>query len=110
MRENDKNLFPWQCPLRDSDPILQESSMPVGLPAEEKMVKVGRLLFEQIRPEGVVQTRSSFGSQGHPRSLRMVPLDIRRNFLHFLFPGPCAYLVSFWSYGEKKNKNFIIRK
>jgi len=31
----------------------------------------------------------------------MVPLDRRQNFLHFLFPGPCAYLASFWSYGGK---------
>ena len=31
----------------------------------------------------------------------MVPSDRRQNFLHFLFPGPCAYLASFLSYGKK---------
>ena len=66
-----------------------------------KTEKVGRVLFEQIRPERVVQTGSSFGSRGHPKTLRMVPLNRRLNFLHFLFPRPCAYLASFWSYGEK---------
>jgi len=70
-----------------------------------KKAKIGRVLFEQIGPEGVVKTGSSFSSQGHPRSLRMVPSDGKQNFLHFLFPGPCAYLASFLSYGEKK-RNF----
>ena len=84
-----------------SDPVSQESSTSVGLPAREKTAKVGRVLFEQIGPQGVVQTGSSFGSQVYPRSLRMVPSDRRQNFLHFLFPGPRAYLASFWSYGEK---------
>jgi len=84
-----------------SDPVSQESSTSVGLPAREKTAKVGRVLFEQIGPQGVVQTGSSFGSEGYPRSLRMVPSDRRQNFLHFLFPGPRAYLASFWSYGEK---------
>ena len=51
--------------------------------------------------EGVVQTGSGFGCQGHSRSLRIVPFDRKQNFLYFLFPGPCAYLASFWSYGEK---------
>jgi len=36
-----------------------------------KKVKIGRVLFEQIGPEGLVQTGSSFCTQGHPRSLRM---------------------------------------
>jgi len=75
MSENDKNLFPWQRPLRDSNPISQESSTPVGLPAGEKTAKIGRVLFEQLGLEGAVQTGSSFGSQGHPRSLWMVPFD-----------------------------------
>jgi len=48
-----------------------------------------------------VQTGTSFDSQGHPRSLWMVPFDRRQNFIYFLFPGPHAYLASFWSYGEK---------
>ena len=47
-----------------------------------------RILFEQIGPERLVQTGNSFGSQGHPKSLRMVPFDRRQNFLYFLFPGP----------------------
>ena len=71
---------------------------------EKKTAKVGRVLFEQIGPEGVVglQTGTSVGSQVHPRSLRMVPSDRRQNFLHFLFPVvPCSYLASFLSYGEK---------
>jgi len=53
--------------LRYSDPISQESSTTVGLPAGEKTAKVGRVLFEQIGP-AVVLTGSNFGSQGHPRS------------------------------------------
>jgi len=65
-----------QRPLRDSNPILQQSSTPVGLSAREK--------------NGVVQTGSSFGSQGHPKSLRMVPFDRRQNFLYFPFSRPCA--------------------
>ena len=66
MSENDETLFPWQRPVRDSNPILQQSSTPA---------KIGRVLFEQIGPEGVVQTGNSFGSQGRPRSLRMVLFD-----------------------------------
>jgi len=66
-----------------------------------KKAKIGRVLYEQIGPEGVVKTGSSVISQGHPRSLRMVPSDGKQNFLHFLFPRPCAYLASFLSYGEK---------
>jgi len=72
--------------LGDSNPILQESSTPVNLPTGEKTAQVGRVVFEQIGPEAVVQTGSSFGSQNHPKSLRMVPLDRRQNFLHILFP------------------------
>ena len=87
MSENDENLFPWQRPLRDSNPISQESSTPVGRPAWEKTAKkIGRVLFEQIWPDGVVQTGNSFGSQGHPRSLRMVSFDKRQTCLHFLVP------------------------
>ena len=73
------------------------------------MAMIGRVIFEQIGPQGVAQTGSNVGTQGHPRSLRMVPSDRRQNFLHFLFPGPCAYLASFLSYGEKK-RNFGKRK
>ena len=40
-------------------------------------------------------------SQGHPKSLWMMPLDGRQNFLYFLLPGPYDYLASFWSYGIK---------
>jgi len=47
MFEHDKNSFQWQCPLRDSNPILQQSSMLVGLPVGEKTAKIGRVLFEQ---------------------------------------------------------------
>ena len=101
MSENDENLFPWQRPLRDSNQILQQSSTLVGLPAGEKTGKIVHILFEQIEPERVVKTGSSFGSQNQPRSLRMVPFDRRQNFLHFLCPRPCAYLASFLSYGEK---------
>jgi len=97
MSKNDENLFP----LRDSNPISQESSMLVGLPVGEKKANIGRVLLEQIMPEEVVQTGSSFGSQGHPRLLRTVPFDRRRNLQYFLFPGPYAYRASFWSYGEK---------
>jgi len=62
MSENEESLFPWQLPFRDSNPNSQESSTPVYLPAgEKKTAKVGRVLFEQIGPEGVVQTGSSFG-------------------------------------------------
>ena len=75
--------------------------MPVGLPVGEKKANIGRVLLEQITPEEVVQTGSSFGSQGHPRLLRTVPFDRRRNLQYFLFPGPYAYRASFWSYGEK---------
>ena len=39
----------------------------------------------------------------------MVPFDRRQNFIYFLFPGPHAYLASFWSYGEKK-RNFRKRE
>jgi len=92
-------------PLRDSNPILQESSTLVGLPAGQKKAKINRVLFKQIGSEGAVQTGSSFGCQGHLRSLRMVPFDSRQNFLYFPFPGQCAYLASFWSYGKKK-QNF----
>jgi len=56
--------------------------MPVGRPAK-KTAKIGRVLFEQIGPEGPVQTGSSFGSRGHPRSPWMVPFDRRQNFLCF---------------------------
>ena len=42
-------------------------------------------LFEQIGPEGVVQTECSFDFQGHQRSIRMVPLDRKRICLHFLY-------------------------
>jgi len=70
MTENDENLLPRQRPLRDSNPISHESSTPVGLPAGAKAAKIVRVLFAQIGPEGVVQTGSSFGSRGHPRSLR----------------------------------------
>jgi len=87
-----KKLFPWQRPLRDRNLILQQSSMPVALPPEEKTVKISHILFEQI--EGLVQTGSSFGTQGHPRSLRMVPFDRRQNFLYFLPTELYAYLAS----------------
>jgi len=46
-------MFPWQRSLRDSNPISQESSTPVGLPAGEKTAKIGRVLYEQIGPEVV---------------------------------------------------------
>ena len=49
----------------------------------------------------IVQTGNSFGNHGHLRSLRMVPFDRRQNFLYFLFSGPHAYLVLFWSYSIK---------
>ena len=55
MSENDENLFPWH-----SNPILQQLSTPVGLPSGEKTAKIGRVLFEQIGPEGVVKTGSRF--------------------------------------------------
>jgi len=55
MFENDENLFPWH-----SNPILQQLSTPVGLPSGEKTAKIGRVLFEQIGPEGVVKTGSRF--------------------------------------------------
>ena len=57
-----------------------------------KKTQIGRVLFKQIRLEGVVQTRSSFGNQGHPRSLRLVPFNRRQNFPYCLFPEPYAYL------------------
>jgi len=101
MSENDENLFPRQRPLRDSDPISQESSTPVGLPAGGKTGKVGRVLFEQIWLEGAGQTGSSFSSQGYQMSLRMVQFNRRQNFLYFHLLGPYGYLASFWSYGEK---------
>jgi len=93
MSKNDKNLFHWHRPLRDSNPISQQSSTPVGLPAGEKAAEIGRVscgvlyFFEQIGLEGVVQTGRRFGSQGHPRSLQMVQFDRRQNFLYFPFPG-----------------------
>ena len=62
-----QKLVPMATSLRYSDPISQESSTTVGLPAGEKTAKVGRVLFEQIGP-AVVLTGSNFGSQGHPRS------------------------------------------
>jgi len=86
MSENDENLFPWQRPLKELNPISQHKStcISVGLPAGEKTAKIGRVLYEQIGPE-VVQTGSSCGNQGHPRSLKSVPFDRRQNFLYFLF-------------------------
>jgi len=91
--------LPWHRPSRDRNPISQQSSTPVALPAAEKKVKIGRVLFEQIGPEGLVQTGSSFCTQGHPPSLRMVPFDRRQNFLYFLFPRSYANFASFWGYG-----------
>jgi len=85
MSENHKNLFLWQHPLGSGDrnPISQQLSTLVGLPPAEKTAKIGHVLFEKIGPEGPVQTLSSFGSQGYPSSLQMVPFDRRQNFLHF---------------------------
>jgi len=85
MSENGENLLPWQRLLRDSNPILQQSSTTLGIPAgENKTAKIGRVLFERIGAAGVLKTGSGLGSQGHQRSLRMVPLDRRQNFLPFL--------------------------
>ena len=72
---------------------------------QKKMAVIGYILFEQIGPKGVVQTRSSFGCQGHPKSLRMVPFDRRQNVLYFPCPGPYACLPSLWSFGKKRNGN-----
>jgi len=92
-------------PLRVSNPNWHESSMPVGLPAGEKKRRRSVAYFlsksdlkQQYKPGAVLALR------GHLRSLPMVPFDRRQNLLYFLFPGPCAYLMSFWSYGEKKRK------
>ena len=62
----------------------RSTNLHVGLPAGEKTAKIGRVLYEQIGPE-VVQTGSSCGNRGHPRSLKIVPFDRRQNFLYFLF-------------------------
>jgi len=113
MSENDENSFPWQRQLSDSNPMFA-AVINASRPASWRKNGEDRsrsLLFEQIGAEGVVAYKAEavFGSPGHPRSLRVVPSDRRQNFLHFLFPGPCAYLASFWSYGEKK-RNFKKRK
>ena len=50
----------------------------------KKMPKIGRVLLEQMELQVPVQTGSTFGSQGHPRSLRTVSLDRRQNVLYFL--------------------------
>ena len=114
MSENEENLFTWQRPLRDSNPIWQQSLTPVGLSAGEKTAKIGCVLFEQIRPEGVVQTGSSFGSQGHPRSLRMVPLDRIQNCLQptHSFPGttcPSRIVLELWQKNEiSENESWLL--
>jgi len=102
-------------PLRVSNPNWHESSMPVGLPAGEKKRWRSVAYFlsksdlkQQYKPGAVLALR------GHLRSLPMVPFDRRQNFLYFLFPGPCAYLMSFWSYGEKnessENQSWLLWK
>ena len=76
-----------------------------------KTAKIGRVLFEQIGPEGLVQTGSSFCTQGHPGSLRMVPFDRRQNFLYFLPTELYAYLVSFCRRHENEiaeNRNWLL--
>jgi len=50
----------------------------------KKTPKIGRVLLEQMELQVTVQTGSSFGSQGHPRSLQTVSLDRRQNVLYFL--------------------------
>ena len=76
------------------------------------MVKISRILFEQIGLEGLVQTRSSFGTQGHPRSLRKVPFDRKQNFLYFLPTELYAYLVivlELWYENEiAENRNWLL--
>ena len=60
-----QKLFQRQRPLRDGNPV-----SPVGLAAgDKKTAKIGRVLVGQIRPEGVVQSGSSFCNQGHQRSI-----------------------------------------
>ena len=95
--QNDENLFP----LRDSNQISQESSMPVGLPVGEKKGEHRSRTAGANHAGRSSANRKQFGSQGHPRLLRTVPFDRRRNLQYFLFPGPYAYRASFWSYGEK---------
>jgi len=76
---NKKNLLLWQRP--NFTAIIYAS----GTTICRKKVKISRVLYEQIRLEELVQIGSSFGIQGHPRSLRMVLfVDRRRNFLYFL--------------------------
>ena len=87
-----------------------QSSTPISLPAGEKTAKIGRVLFEQIGPEGAVQTGSSFGCAGSPEGITDGAIRQKKNFLYFL-SGACAYLSSFWSYGEKneiaENENWL---
>jgi len=102
MCENDENLFTWQRPFKELNPISQHKStcISVGLPAGEKTAKIGRVLSEQIGPE-VVQTGKSCGNQGHPRSLKIVPFD-KDKISYIFFAGTIyAYLASFWNYGVK---------
>jgi len=104
MSKNDENSFPWQRQLSDSNPMFA-AVINASRPASWRKNGEDRsrsVLFEQIGAEGVVAykaeavlalrvTRGRYG-WCHPTE---------ENFLHFLFPGPCAYLASFWSYGEK---------
>jgi len=103
-----KILFPLATSLEGSQHNLQHKSTPVWLPAWEKTAKIGRVLFEQIGLEGLVQTRSSFGNRGQLMSLRMVPFDRRQNFLYFLFPGSYAtshhFGVTAWKLNFRKRK------
>jgi len=89
-----KKLFQWQRTLMDRDPIWPQSPTPVSIPPAEKNGEDRSRIFEQTGLEGLVQTGSSFGSQGHQRSLRVVLFDR-------IHPGPFAYHTSFWSYCVK---------
>ena len=75
------------------------------------MAKIGHVLFEQIGLEGLVQTGSSFGSRGHPRSLRMVPFDTTK-FPIFSLPGTICIsrvVLELWCGNEiAENKNWLL--
>ena len=63
MSKNDKISYLGNVPRG-----IAASSTPAGLPPGDKMVKVGRILFEQIGPEGVVHTKQ-FWLSGSPEDI-----------------------------------------
>jgi len=110
MSENDENLFPWQRPLRNGDPVSQESSTPVGLPAGEKNGEGRSRTFWADRTRRSSTNRNKFWLSGSPEVITDGAIRQKTKFPTFSFPSSTVFLSRVVFELRRKKRNFGKRK